>query len=412
MKRTASLIIFGVCLAVFLGVAYRVRDVGEARFLEFGVYRDKLTQIDEGRPARALLLGESRTIGITGRPEQAKAHGLYNLAMPAVQGIFPTYYVLKRYLAANPAPKVVILGVDPVVYSGWRSILAGGTDGAAPALDYHFRYASRVYSLDAILTEPEFQARPKALWRLLKAKLHLNKSYYDFLNGHDRMTYDPEVGTALFDKARGWEWRPQDAEDAEQPFRVHPDLRRHMVALIELAKANGIKVVAYNPPQYIEMYQARVKSGFYEGYWAYMDELEKAYPDTFIAWRRLDTLGHDAFIDGRHYSESGSLEVADESLAPLLAWMSEGAVASRLPGRGERPGVHVQVVDAAAVQGDDGGRVGHELDGGDDIEGAAGLAPAARGEALGVDLVRDDAAHGAPVGGADLNPVVDRVIVQ
>ncbi|MCA9549306.1 MAG: DUF1574 family protein [Myxococcales bacterium] len=412
MQRTKSIIAFAACLALFLGLAYQVRDVGEARFLEFGVYRDKLARIDEGRPAQALLLGESRTIGITGRAEQAKAHGLYNLAMPAVQGIFPTYYVLERYLAHNPAPKVVILGVDPVVYSGWRSILAGGTDGADPALDYHYRYASRVYALTDLLTEPEFRARPKALWQLVKAKLHLNKSYYDFLNGHDRMSYDPEVGTALFDKAHGWTWQPKDEESAAAPFRLHPDLRRHMVALIELARANGIKVVAYHPPQYTAMYEARARSGFYEGYWAYMDELEAAYPQTFVAWRRLDTLGHDAFIDGRHYSEVGSLEVADRSLAPLLAWIDEGAVASLLPGRGERPGVEVHLVGAGAVEGDDGGRVGHELDGGGHVEGAAGLAPAAGGQALGVDLVGDDAAHRAPIGGADLDRVVDRVVVQ
>lgn len=320
---------FIVVLTVLLAGAYYARAKIESRMVEFRLYADKTQRISAGRPADILIFGESRSVGITGDPKQAREHGIYNLSMPAIQGIYASKYLLERYLEHNPPPKTILLSFDPLTYSGWRCLFAGGTHGAEPALNYHIHGASRVYSLLDLVADPLARRHPQAIWRVLKAKLSLNLLYHPLLNKVRDDMYDAETGTALFKKDRDWGWSPARDRKSEREFRVHPEARQHLMGILALARQHGFRVVAYAPPIYDRMYQARQRRGFYDDYLAFITQMQTSYPDVFVAWKRVEVLGKASFVDGKHYSAHGSQLVAERSLGPLLDWLDAPYLGAR-----------------------------------------------------------------------------------
>ncbi len=337
---------FIIILTVLLAGAYYARAKIESRMVEFRLYADKTQRISAGRPADILILGESRSVGITGNAKQAKEHGIYNLSMPAIQGVYASKYLLERYLEHNPAPKAVLLTFDPLTYSGWRCLLAGGTQGAEPALNYHIHSAARVFSVLDLLADPLARRHPRAIWRVFKAKLNLNLIYHPLLNKVRDDMYDADTGTALFKKDSDWDWSPARDRKSEREFRVHPEAREHLMSILALARQHGFRVVAYAPPIYDRMYQARQRRGFYDDYLAFVGQLQRTYPDVFVAWDRVEVLGKDSFVDGKHYSVRGSQLVAERSLGPVLDWLDVPDL--RLRSAARSPGAALGEVRARA----------------------------------------------------------------
>lgn len=308
-------------LLLLLGGAYYVRAKIEDRMVDFRLYADKTQRITAGRPADILILGESRTAGVTGDPEQAKKYGVYNLSMPAIQGVYASKHMLERYLEHNPAPKAILLGFDPVTYSGWRCPLAGGTHGAEPALNYHIHGAARLYSVLDLVADPLARRHPRAIWRILKAQLSLNLLYHPLLNEIRDDMFDAETGTTLYNKRGEWHWSQASDRKSERAFRVHPEAREHLMSILALARQHGFRVIAYAPPVFDRMYEARQRRGFYDDYLKFIAEVQDSHPDVFVAWNRIEVLGKASFVDGKHYSVHGSRLVAARSLAPLLHWL-------------------------------------------------------------------------------------------
>lgn len=312
-------VVFVAALIFFHIIGYALRTISENRTLETRVYRDKLQKIEKGIDADVIILGDSRSLGISTDLDISQQPEVYNLSAPGMAGTYPMVYIYEKYLDSNTAPKVVVFSADLSHFKNERAVFKSEKNEVSYPTMYDLFYASRYYSLSDILSDHIFWADPVLAVKILYKKASLKGSYIHFKRAiPEGQFYDDEHGVGFFRKDRRWEWTDRNTEEGSKQFAVSPSGDKDFTRLLESAKATDTKVLVWLPPLPSKFMEVRDKADVYTEYEAYLSELQRLYPGTLRVSTEPISVPDDWLIDWQHYNRWAGERVSKEFLGPVI----------------------------------------------------------------------------------------------
>lgn len=298
-----SLLLSGVVATVYVAMAARV-DMAPA--IQNQNY--KLRHMRHREPVETLIMGDSRALAMNRFGEK----GAYNYAMTYYYGMGFYPYLLRRYLKANPPPKVIILSFIP------ESLCEKQDYAVSPT-------SARVFSFRDLLKDPKLRKDRKKLKEMLLNRFDINRYY---ANPYDRSLFDPQTGFLIF--RRDFHYKKTFLLVPDDRFRITDVSLEYLREFLDLAQANHIQVIIYFMP--ISEMAHRIPQ-FYDEFSRKIKEVAAQFPWAYFVrpYSKEDLYPLDYTIDGTHLNDKGALHFNGTRFKNLMQWSAALASSTRSP---------------------------------------------------------------------------------
>ncbi|MGX3009979.1 hypothetical protein ACWIUD_00245 [Helicobacter sp. 23-1044] len=293
--------------------------------VEYPTYKDTQLKTAQNHSAQIIILGDSRAKAGFIPPDSA----FLNLAIGGSTAI-SGYYTLKRYLAHNAPPKILILSFMAHHYlfdeTFWERAIKFeylGFDEFSEIMDNAqnlaqckvFHHKGKCYKFNFF----------KYKLQLKNFAPEIYNAWRDFKNGRNRFAINMQIMADLaqngghFFYGRALESKDLNFEANQKSFRLNPLYDLYLQKIATLAVEHNIKIFHYQMPFNEASFDA-LDSAFVADYNAFLDSMQSAYG--IISLNNIWALPNSDFGDPSHLYKGAHKTTAD-ILEKINTWEAQ-----------------------------------------------------------------------------------------